>query len=665
MKVFATILSVLVICALTVVNTVQCQGINNVDVQVLEISSEAVFRYAKVLIRSLMINRNSADQEVAFQVRLPKEAYITSFVIITGGRKIKALIKEKKKAQDAYDKAKKDNVTAGLVSQQSIRDDLDLEIFKIDVNVAANAEVEFLLEYEEFLQRHAQKYSQKLFIDSNHVIPNLEVRCKYKEKQKFKYLSYKTPYLKQRVLPEEGALSHGNYYVQTVQWKPSETEQELAVEGLKKPFEVEYELDLEDNGGMVFINNDGHFVYLFSGPCTENKIMNKQIVFVIDISGSMSGNPIQQVRLAMSSILSQLRETDYFSIVIFNDISTMWKTSFQRGSSENINAAKIFVRDNVLSKGSTNINDALLQAIDLFGTSESVERYGQIIVFLTDGEPSTGVVNTRHIRANVRDKNHVHGKCCKTTINTIAFGRNADIEFLQQIAYENAGTLTIIKEIDNSLAESELVSTYNNIENPYYKDLRFDFEVAGESLPEANFTQAILPLYDCGSEIVISGSAIPGEDIFPTVKLIGAQNDITFNTVPTVLIVGSEANMLTRLAVYQKVKQLLKEAEISLDKNERDAANNLALKLALEYRFVTPLTSLIVTDYASDGNDGFMYSDYSFEMVPMSANSPTRRSGSGMSAKSDFGSYSFNSSDKDFVNFGLFVNFYLLLKLII
>jgi hypothetical protein len=350
----------------------------------------------------------------------------------------------------------------------------------------------------------------------------------------------------------------------------------------------------------------------------------------------------------------------------------MWKTSFQRGSSENINAAKSFVFDNVISKGSTNINDALLQAIDLFGTSKSVERYGQIIVFLTDGEPSIGVVHPIRIRANVRNKNHVRWKCCKTTINTIAFGRNADIEFLQQIAYENAGTLTIIKETDNSLAESELVSTYNDIKNPYYKDLRFDFEVAGKGFV-TDITQRSLPLYDCGSEIVISGSTFPGKDIFPTVKLIGAKNDITFNNVPTVLIVGNEANMLTRLAVYQKVKHLLKEAEISLDRYQRNYANKMALRLALLYRFVTPFTSLIVTDYASAENDDFMYSDYGYDMVPISANSPTRRSKNRHVLRSDrpasrsdsFNRDSVNSCSTVFVNFGFFVNFYLLLKLII
>ncbi|XP_045205789.2 inter-alpha-trypsin inhibitor heavy chain H4-like [Mercenaria mercenaria] len=602
---------VLVFYIHTVQNTILSRSLHDVDVRELEITSDVALRYAKVLVKSVMINRKSADQEVTFQVKLPKEAYITSFVIATDNRTIEAVIKEKKKAQEAYDKAKEDNVTAGLVSHQGVRDDLDLDIFEIEVNVAGDTEVEFRLEYEEFLQRRAEKYSQKLFIDLEQVIPSLEVKCSFKEKQKFKYFSYKTPYLKQRVIYEEGVVSKDGYYVNTIDWKPSTTEQEVASVGLEAPFVVEYELELEDNGGMVFMNNDGNFVHLFSVPCDESNVMRKQIVFVIDISGSMSGNPIHQVREAMTIILSQLRSTDYFNIIIFDDISAKWETSFQQANPDNTNAAKLFIQKYVKASGSTNINDALLSAIDLFSRSNSVERYGQIIVFLTDGEPTHGITDTSAIRQNVRDRNYVREECCKSTINTIAFGRNADINFLQLIAYENAGTLTIIKEIESNVADGELISMYNEIANPYYKNLVFSFEVDGAVLPETNITQAHFRQYDCKGELVISGQTRPGEKVLPTVKVVGARDDFTFNNVPTILILDDESEMLTRLAVYQRVKYFLKEAEIALDANEREKANKVALELSLQYGFVTPLTSLIVTDYAPTQTAGNV--DYGFE----------------------------------------------------
>ncbi|XP_045207413.2 inter-alpha-trypsin inhibitor heavy chain H4-like [Mercenaria mercenaria] len=605
MKAFIFVTCLLINMAYTIKNLRHRRNSNEINVQELEIISDVALRYAKVLVRSMMINRKSADQEVAFQVRLPKEAFITSFEIDTDNRTIKAAIKEKKEAQAEYEKAKKDNVTAGLISQQDIRDDIDIDIFNVEVNVAANTTIEFRLEYEEFLQRHAGKYSQKIFIDSDHVIPNLEVKCNFKEKQKFKTLTYKTPYVIQQELSNEGTATNDGYYVNAIDWKPSESDQVAATEGLKAPFEIEYELQIEENGGIVFLNSDGEFVHMFSVPCNESEIMSKQIVFVIDISGSMSGNPILQVRQAMASILSQLRSNDYFNIIIFDDVSAMWQTSFQVASSENVNRAQRYVLQNVKARGSTNINDALLRAVGLFDINAANERSGQIIVFLTDGSPTAGVTNTSAILKNVRSANNgLEGRCCKSTIYTIAFGRHADITFLSSIAYQNAGTLTKIKEIQSDVADGQLIAMYEDIKNPYYKNLNFSFEVGGETIPATNVTQTQVLLYDCRGEIVINGRTIAGEEIYPKVKVVGVTGDIVFKSVPTILILNEDSAMLSRLVIYQWVKQLLKESTSAVDAGRRDVATNMALELSLKYGFVTPLTSLVVTDYPTHSNPG-------------------------------------------------------------
>lgn len=598
-----------VVLASTVRNRRLRRSTSGVDVQELEITSRVAFRYAEVLVRSVMVNKRSVDQEVAFQVRLPKEAYITSFHIITGNRTLTATIKEKKTAQKEYDEAKKDNVTAGLVTQQAVRDDLDLDIFQIDVNVAANAKVEFQLGYEEFLRRHAGKYSQALYIDSEHVIPSLVVKCTFMEKQKFKLLSFKAPYDDPEVSHDEGSLTPDGYYVKTLEWRPEHTVHKTATVETYEPIQIEYELQMDETGGIFYFNNDGDFVHLFSVPCDERKVMAKQIVFVIDISGSMDGNPILQVRLAMVTILSHLRVNDYFNIIIFDGTSAMWKPRFQQANADNVHAAKTFIQDKVKASGSTNINDALLQAIGLFDNAD--ERSGQIIVFLTDGSPTAGVTNTALIRKNVRARNFIGGEqCCRSTINTIAFGRHADISFLQMIAYENAGTFTIIKEIQSSIADSELVEMYEDIKNPYYKNLIFSFEVDNAVLPETSVTQTEFLQYDCGSEIVVSGWARAGETVHPTVKVVGAQEDDVFNSVPTVLILNDDSEVISRLVAYQWVKELLRKAETTTDAELRKAAKKRALELSLEYGFVTPLTSLVVTDYPKENTGSLDYELY-------------------------------------------------------
>lgn len=608
MKAPTTIVYTFVLLVFTSVST------DAINVLELEVTSRVTIRYARVLVRSLMENEAPRDQEARFHVRLPKEAYITSFILITNNKTITAVIKEKGKAQEMYDKAKSDNVTAGHVTQQGVSDDLDSDVFQIEVNVAATDTVEFRLEYEELVQRHAGKYSQKIYVDSKHVVPKLEVKCEFKEKQKFKVMTYQTPFHKARAIYDEGTMIIDGYYVNKLEWKPSMLEQETASNVPEIPFEIEYELVLQDGGGMVFINDNGEFVHMFSVPCEDDKVMRKQVVFVIDISGSMSGNPILQVRKAMLSILSQLRPNDYFNIVTFDHKSEMWRSTFQIADYRNINNATAFVRERVVAAGATNINDALLLAVDLFDNSLSSdfgERFGHIIVFLTDGSPTAGVTDTATIRGNVRARNYFYGeKCCKSSIFTIAFGRNAAIDFLREIAHENEGTLTIIKETESTSADGELIEVYNDIENPYYKNLVFSFKSENENIPQMNVTQTEFLQFDCGNEIVIGGWSHPDANIYPTVTADGIRNDVVFNSVPTVLILNDESEMLSRLVFYKKVKQLLQMAETTIFPKKRETLNKMALALSLDYGFVTPLTSLVVAYYSPKQRSGSdMYMD--------------------------------------------------------
>ncbi|XP_045164573.2 inter-alpha-trypsin inhibitor heavy chain H3-like [Mercenaria mercenaria] len=582
-----------------------------VTIRELEITSKVAFRYADVVVRSLAVNTRSHAQEVTFEVKLPKEAFITSFLLVTNNKTIKAVIKEKDEAEKEYRKAKTAHVIAGHVTQQEVRDDVDIDVFEVVVNVAANADVEFRLEYEELLQRHAGKYSQKLFIESDHIIEKLQVRCEFKDKQKFKMLTYKTPFYTERVhvVYNKGMVTKNGYYFNEIEWKPSKREQENADKKLESPFEIEYELEVNKRGGMVLINEKGEFTHMFSAPCDESKIMMKQIVFVIDISGSMDGNPIEQVKEAMTSILSRLRTHDFFNIILFDDNTIMWKSTFQQATSLNVKAAKYFVEKSVKADGSTNINEALLLAVDMFDKELPADmngNLGKIIVFLTDGSPTYGETDTTAIRRNIRARNYLNGQiCCKSSINTIAFGRYADMDFLRVIAYEHEGILTIIKETESNVA-GELVKIYKDIENPFYKNLVFTYQVNDQLLPRNNITQTQFLQYDCGNEIVVSGWTYPKVPIRPTVKADGAQNEIAFKSVPTVLILHDDSVILSRLVAYKRVKLLLKEAETTLYPARRETANKMALELSLKFGFVTPMTSLVVTDYSKSSTKDYI-----------------------------------------------------------
>ncbi|XP_060602276.1 inter-alpha-trypsin inhibitor heavy chain H4-like [Ruditapes philippinarum] len=573
-------------------------------VKELSIVSNVSIRYANVLVRSLVENLETEDDEISFQVRIPKEAFITSFSIITSEKTINAVIKEKDVAAEEYNSAKEEGVNAGTVTQQTnVADDIGRDIFNVKVNVAAQTTLEFRLEYEELLKKNAGKYSQKLFVDSDHVIPRLEVFCEYREKQNFKQFSYQNPLDGRKIILRNEEMSDDGSFIRKVQWNPSVSQQDSTQFGFTKPFEIEYELEPPKDGGIVYYNGNGEFVHFFSPTsCEEEDVMSKQIVFVIDISGSMQNDPVKQVRQTMAQILSRLRLKDYFNIVIFNDYATSWSTRFRQATAANIEDAKQFVSSKVIAKGSTNINDALLKAISLFSqTLESSEDFhiGQMVVFLTDGSPTVGVTNREDIRQNVRDINFYDGvMCCKSIIHAIAFGKGADRNFLRTLAHENEGTLTIVRDIDE---ESEsFIDLYHGIESPFYKNIEFTFTADEKIIPEANITRPQFKLLDCNADIVVAGRTYPNAEIHSVIIASENNDRVVFDNITTVRTRDIDEKKLARLFIYERVKQLLEEADISTDSKSKKLANDKALELSLEHKFVTPLTSLVVTEYSPE-----------------------------------------------------------------
>ncbi len=92
--------------------------------------------------------------------------------------------------------------------------------------------------------------------------------------------------------------------------------------------------------------------------------MAKHVVFVLDVSGSMEGKKLLQLKNAMSTILGELRPIDFISILVFSNNVTEWRPGegAKEASVANIDEAKRYV-SSLEAEGGTNIYDALLRGI--------------------------------------------------------------------------------------------------------------------------------------------------------------------------------------------------------------------------------------------------------------------------------------------------------------
>lgn len=102
----------------------------------------------------------------------------------------------------------------------------------------------------------------------------------------------------------------------SVTWKPvSKDLASLLEQGVTGKFIVQYDIERELNAGQVLVNN-GYFVHFFAP--TNLPPLRKHVVFILDVSGSMWGRKIEQLKEAMNKILGDLNSDDYLNIITFS-----------------------------------------------------------------------------------------------------------------------------------------------------------------------------------------------------------------------------------------------------------------------------------------------------------------------------------------------------------
>ena len=237
-------------------------------------------------------------------------------------------------------------------------------------------------------------------------------------------------------------------------------------------FRLEYDVERVDGEVLLM---DGHFVH-FLAP-DQLPVLRQHVVFVIDSSGSMSGRKMKQTKEAMATILRQIRPTDFFSILDF-DSEVKDVLMAMTGSETNIETALEAVKQ-IEASGGTNIHGALLRALEILDQAE-IKELQPLIIFLTDGQPSSGVTGPTKIQANVRSRNR-RG----LAIFSLAFGTGADFDMLQKLSLQNHGFARKIYEGGD--AANQLEGFYNEVASPLLSGVNFTY--VGNLVEEVSLTK--------------------------------------------------------------------------------------------------------------------------------------------------------------------------------
>uniref|UniRef100_A0A673U9Y3 Inter-alpha-trypsin inhibitor heavy chain 4 n=1 Tax=Suricata suricatta TaxID=37032 RepID=A0A673U9Y3_SURSU len=543
---------------------------NDIDIYSLTVDSKVSSRFAHTVVTSRVVNRADVTQEATFQVELPKRAFITNFSMIIDGVTYPGNIKEKASAQEEYSAAVARGESAGLVKATGRK----MEQFQVSVNVAPSAKVTFELVYEELLKRHLGAYELLLKVQPQQLVKHLQMDIHIFEPQGISLLETESTFM-------TNELAHALTISQNetkahIRFKPTLSQQkspggeDTVVNG---NFIIHYDVNRTLSGGSIQIEN-GYFVHYFAPEGLPT--IPKNVIFVIDKSGSMSGKKIQQTREALIKILDDLSPRDQFNLISFSREATQWKPSLVPASAENVNQARSYV-SHLQAQGGTNINGAMMTAVQLLTNANRQELLPagsvSLIILLTDGDPTVGETNPAKIQKNVQE-----AIADQYSLFCLGFGFDVSYAFLEKLALDNGGLARRIYEDSDSALQLEalVLQTPSPPLTLLKGNLVLTVDAWGLPQPSRLLSRPD-PSFQHMQNITfqMESSVAEKEGEFQSPKYI-------FHS------------FMERLWAYLTIQQLL-EKMISASDAEKQALETRALNLSLQYSFVTPLTSMVVT----------------------------------------------------------------------
>jgi Ca-activated chloride channel family protein len=357
---------------------------------------------------------------------------------------------------------------------------------------------------------------------------------------------------------------------------------------LDKDFQLFYQLSEKDVALTAMTHRpvaaeNGYFMMLIS-PKVEIKKeyqVPRDMVFVLDTSGSMRGVKMEQARKALKLCLENLGDKDRFALINFATTVSRYKDGLLDATSDQLKQANKWV-DALEATGGTAINDALASALELRSKDEGRTF---TIIFFTDGQPTIGETNPEKILKNTFAKNTGN-----TRIFTFGVGDDVNATMLDRLAEETRALSTYVRpEEDISTKTAGLLG---KISNPVLANLKL---TATNDISLLEVYPASLPDLFHGSQLTVLGRWNGKGPA--AIKLSGQLGkemkefvyELTFPEKT-----GDTKDFVEQLWARRKVGYLLDQIRANGEQKELVSE---VVSLAKKYGITTPYTSyLIVPD---------------------------------------------------------------------
>lgn len=350
-----------------------------------------------------------------------------------------------------------------------------------------------------------------------------------------------------------------------------------------KDFLLYYSIDANAIGATLLTHRaesgkPGYFMLLLSPQVEEQgrQIAAKDLVLVLDTSGSMAGEKITQAKAALRYCLQRLGERDRFGVVTFSSEARRFRTEL---AGLDAREDALWHVDKLEATGGTNINAALAEAARLLRDSRPEHS---MIIFLTDGLPTNGVTDEAQIRRNFKQAQ-------RGAVKLFSFGVGFDVNtrLLDGLAKENHAFADYISPQEN--IEERVSNFYEKVRYPVLSNLEYEFRGADVRL----LSPARLPDLFKGGQVILAGRyhsagratlVLRGQ---ASERRQSLQYDFTFPERER------EREFVARLWATRRVGDLLEDLRMN---GENAELKDEVIALAKEFGLVTPYTSYLVQE---------------------------------------------------------------------
>ncbi|WP_457576828.1 marine proteobacterial sortase target protein [Desulfomarina sp.] len=341
-----------------------------------------------------------------------------------------------------------------------------------------------------------------------------------------------------------------------------------------RDFVLEWEAEKsKETAGALFAETIGKNQYLLlmlMPPATvQSESVAREVVFILDVSGSMAGTSIVQAKKALELALTRLQPVDHFNLIVFNQKAGSLFMDSKPAGRKNIQKALGYI-GGLQADGGTEMKDALLLALD----GKHHHRRIRQVIFITDG-----AVGNEDTLFGIIEK-----RLGDSRLFTVGIGSAPNSYFMTRAARVGRGTFTYIGRV--SEVQEKVGALFNKLEHPVISDIRIDL---GSNENEIEYYPNPIPDLYYGEPLVVTlKTGWENESLHIT----GREAGNSWEMVVDATKFGVRKGVGT-LWARRKIRSSMESLVLGADERK---VKSVVLKTALEHHLVSRYTSLVATD---------------------------------------------------------------------